>query len=174
MATNIASTMSTPLANLPIKTQQNGSNNELQDPLVQDVLKEFEEEIAASKKNTFSNPQFQLPPPQFQPPPPQFQPPPPQFQQHPPQFQQFPSQFQQNKNSFFGLYLPNNIIDTDLIRKSLIITIIILLLNYSNIFNVLYNFLPTNINEIVNNYDFYIKSLTLFIIFYFLLLNNLI
>ena len=86
--------MSTPLNNLPLKTQIQGDNTDLQDPLVKDVLKEFEEELAASKKT-----QEYIPPVQhYQHPPQQM---PQQIQQQPQQQQQ-----QQQQQPHMPQYIP--------------------------------------------------------------------
>lgn len=44
--------MSTPISTLPLKTQQTnvGDTNDINDPLVQDVLSEFQEELMMSKQ----------------------------------------------------------------------------------------------------------------------------
>ena len=152
----MASTMSTPLNNLPIKS---GQANDIQDPLVQDVLKEFEEEIAAAKKP----PIYQLPPQQQL----QTPPPPPQYhiQPQPPQCNQNFCPISSSKCAF----LPQkNLIDFDLARRVLIIVIVVLLLNYSSIFDFIYNKLPLNISSSASCYDMYIRGFSLFITLYIL------
>jgi len=41
--------MSTPISNLPIKTVTD-TNNDIDDPMIQTVLKEFEEEVSSTQK----------------------------------------------------------------------------------------------------------------------------
>ena len=166
--------MATPLTNIPLKTQHTGDNNDLHDPLVQDVLKEFEEEIAASKKITPQQP-YQLPPQQH---PMQHIAPTHQYPQQPSQIQQYPHQYpsqqyqtQQQNSSFFP---KKNLIDANFGRKALIITILVLLLNYTQIFSFIYDRLPSNLNSISLAYDFYIKGTILFIALYILYLYEII
>jgi hypothetical protein len=169
----MASSMSTPLTNIPLKSQQaiavSPDNNDLQDPMVQDVLKEFEEEVAAAKK---INPpkQYQMPPPS-QPPPQQYQP---QHNAHQPQpvlYNQQPSA----NTSFISSLLPkNNLIDSSLGIKAIIITILVILLNYTQLFSFIYEKLPDNISSLSLTYDFYIKTTILFLALYVLFLYEII
>jgi hypothetical protein len=164
----MATTMATPLTNIPLKTQHSGDNNELQDPMVQDVLKEFEEEIAASKKNTQQQQQVTQQMHQQQ-----------MLQQQQQMMQQQQQQYQQNQslNNYqqqFNFFPKKNLIDYNLARKALIITIIVLLLNYTQIFSLIYEKLPPNLNSISIAYDFYIKGSILFIALYILFLYDII
>ena len=163
----MATAMATPLTNIPLKTQHSGDNNELQDPLVQDVLKEFEEEIAASKKNTQQQQMQQMQQMQQQ------------QQMMQPQMMQPQQQYPQNQslNNYqqqLNFFPKKNLIDYNLARKALIITIIVLLLNYTQIFSLIYEKLPANLNSISIAYDFYIKGSILFIALYILFLYEII
>jgi hypothetical protein len=171
----MASSMSTPLTNIPLKSQQaiavSPDNNDLQDPMVQDVLKEFEEEVAAAKKINPTN-QYQRP-------------------QQPAQQQQYQQQYQQSHNvspppvlynsapsgnsSFISSILPkNNLIDSSLGVKAIIITILVVLLNYTQLFPFIYEKLPDNISSLSLTYDFYIKTTILFLALYVLFLYEII
>jgi len=175
----MASSMSTPLTNIPLKTQQpisvSPDNNDLQDPMVQDVLKEFEEEVAAAKKINPTN-QYQIPQQPAQ-------------QQHAQQHAQ--QQYQQPHNvspspvlynsapsgnsSFMSSILPkNNLIDSSLGVKAIIITILVVLLNYTQLFPFIYEKLPDNISSLSLTYDFYIKTTILFLALYVLFLYEII
>jgi len=170
----MASSMSTPLTNIPVNSQQavtvSPDNNDLQDPMVQDVLKEFEEEVAAAKK---INPpkQYQMSPPspptlqQYQPSHLATQPPPILYNHPPPPM----------TNSFVSSLLPkNNLIDSSLGIKALIITILVILLNYTQLFSFIYEKLPHNISSLSLTYDFYIKTTILFLALYILFLYEII
>lgn len=161
--------MSTPLTKLPIKAQVQGDNTDLQDPLVQDVLKEFEEELAASKKTQPVQNYMPIPQQMPQQMPQQI---PQQMPQYaPPHMPQYPHQQPPQQSSF---YPKKNIIDFDLGRKVLIITIVILLLMYSNVFDIVYTKLPSNISSLATNFDLYIKSTLIFITLYILSLYEII
>lgn len=152
--------MSTPIDNIPLKTNNEiTKDDDSNDPIVQDVLKEFENELSTHKKNQ------QQPPPS--PPPQQNY----QIPQQQPQYHQPPPQqpYQMKKDKMISEY-----IDIDFIKKSLIIIIIIYIIAYSNVLIHLYNFLPLNIFNIFTEYDIYIKLLLLFIIIYFLYFYELI
>ncbi len=151
--------MRTPTDNIPLKTNNEiTKDDDSNDPIVQDVLKEFENELSTHKKN-------QQPPSS---PPPL---PPAQYQQPPAQYHQpLPQQpYQMKKDKTLSEY-----IDIDFIKKSLIIVIIIYIIAYSNVLIHLYNFLPLNIFNIFTEYDIYIKLLLLFIIIYLLYFYELI
>lgn len=162
------STMSTPLNNIPLNTQQQPTNvKELEDPMVQDVLREFEEEIAASKNN---HPQKPMQPPQqlMQPSQQPIQPPPqqPMQPQQQPQAQYYPT-FPSDK-------IDKKILDFNLMKNALIISIVSILLSYLGLFDFVYNKLPESINSLVKNYDLIIKLATSFLIYYFLIYYDII
>ena len=120
----MTTSMSTPITNLPLKTQQNIDTNELQDPLVQDILKEFEEEVAAAKKQIPQQSQPQVQPPVQPQPQPQ-----PQVQQ-----QMQPQYIQLQKNNLWDKY-----INIDKIRVAIIITIIALSVLYTGILDSIFS-----------------------------------
>ena len=148
--------MSTPVNTLPLKTQQSNisDTNDINDPLVQDVLNEFQEELMISKQHA----------------------PPSQHMHHQQQPMMMPSQQQYHqphsqhtnyKNNFnksdFSLYL-----DTEVAKKSLILVIISLIIYNSGIINTVYEKMPDYLQDNLNNFDIYIKSLSLFAIIYVL------
>lgn len=158
--------MSTPLNNIPLKSNQQMDQTELQDPLVQDVLKEFEEEVAAAKIHTNNNIPLrpQNPNQQYQ-------------QQSPNPNQQYQQQLPIH-NQQYPVYniQPNNdkkIIDYDYIKKSLIIGIISIFVFYP-CFKFIYSKFSENISNYLQTYDILIKGFILFIIIYILMYYNVI
>jgi hypothetical protein len=165
-----------------------GENNDINDPVVQDVLNEFRDEILISKNNKDMNANSQNtindninlgPPnspsyPQHPPFPPHLQYPP--NSQYPTQPSSHPSQisypsyphaqhpshasYSQNKNDYM-LY-----IDIELIKKNLIIVIIVFLIYFSGIINNIYDKIPEYLQENILSLDIYIKTASLFIILY--------
>jgi hypothetical protein len=163
-------------------------NNDINDPVVQDVLNEFRDEILISKNNKDMNANSQNtindninlgPPnspsyPQHPPFPPHLQYPP--NSQYPTQPSSHPSQisypsyphaqhpshasYSQNKNDYM-LY-----IDIELIKKNLIIVIIVFLIYFSGIINNIYDKIPEYLQENILSLDIYIKTASLFIILY--------
>jgi hypothetical protein len=148
--------MATPINNLPLKTTP-PDQSEIDDPLIQNVLKEFEDEMALSKQQM--QPQIQ----QVQ----QQQPQQMQYntneQQLPyqQQFQQY-AQHQQGKNK-------KKLINIDDIQKTAIIAIIVFLLQNYNIVNIIISKLPETISSYTNGKEFIINFVLIFCIFYALL-----
>lgn len=167
--------MSTPINNLPLKTQHSSDNSDINDPMVQDVLNEFKEEMNITKNNQVVSPQI-IPQHQVQSysshhdqsvqhTVPQISPqnhmsPPPQFNSHNNSY--IPNSF--HKYSYDTSY--SSYIDSELIIKTLIITIIIIVIHNTEIFTYIYEKLPMNISNIVQDYDMYVKFVLSFIIFY--------
>jgi len=148
--------MSTPINTLPLKTQQSNisDTNDINDPLVQDVLNEFQEELMISKQHAPQSQQMHQSPPMM----------PPQQQYHNQQYQQQHLNYKNNLNkSDYSTYL-----DTELAKKSLILVIISLIIYNSGIINTVYEKLPDYLHDNLNNFDIYIKSLSLFAIIYVL------
>ena len=148
--------MSTPINTLPLKTQQSNisDTNDINDPLVQDVLNEFQEELMISKQHAPQSQQMHQSPPMM----------PSQQQYHNQQYQQQHLNYKNNLNkSDYSTYL-----DTELAKKSLILVIISLIIYNSGIINTVYEKLPDYLQDNLNNFDIYIKSLSLFAIIYVL------
>ena len=168
-----------------------GENNDINDPVVQDVLNEFRDEILISKNNKDMNVNSQntindninlgpinspnspsylqhppLPPHLQYPPNLQY---PTQPSSHPSQISypsyphsQHPSHISYSQNkNDYMLY-----IDIELIKKNLIIVIIVFLIYFSGIINNIYDKIPEYLQENILSLDIYIKTASLFIILY--------
>ena len=161
--------MSTPINTLPLKTQQTnvGDSNDINDPLVQDVLSEFQEELMMSK----------------QPKPPQISPDQLMYQQQMMQQQQMQQQqmqqqqLQRQQQQQPPPPTPHNInkydnissyLDIEVAKKSLILVIVSLIIYNSGIINIIYEKLPDYLQDNLNSFDIYIKSVSLFLIIYVL------
>ena len=160
--------MSTPINTLPLKTQQtNIDANDINDPIVQDVLNEFQEELLSSKQGN-KLPQ-QIPSQQMQ-----------LLQQQQQQQQLLQQQQQQlqmqgmqglppnsknNQNKFDNM---SSYLDIEVAKKSLILVIISLIIYNSGIINTMYEKMPDYLQDNLNNFDIYIKSASLFTIIYIL------
>lgn len=151
----MSGSMSTPLNNLPLKTQKNveTNDNDINDPMVQDVLNEFQEElIINSKENTYNPPPPQQPPPQHQP----------QMQNIHSQQQMYNIKYNNNQQGY------QQYLNVDIAKKITIITIIVVIITYSNLLQTIYEKLPASVFELIEHYDIYIKGFILFIILYVL------
>jgi len=168
--------MSTPINTLPLKTQQtNIDANDINDPIVQDVLNEFQEELQSSKQaNKLPSQQMQLLQQQQM----QQQ----QQQQQMQMQQQLLLQQQQMQGGQQGMQgLPPNsknyqnkfdnmssYLDIEVAKKSLILVIISLIIYNSGVINTIYEKMPDYLQDNLNNFDIYIKSASLFAIIYIL------
>ena len=146
--------MSTPINTLPLKTQQSNisETNDINDPLVQDVLNEFQEELMISKQNAQ--------PPQHM-----------HNQSRPmmmPNQQQYHPQQHSNYNNNLNKSDFSSYLDSEVAKKSLILVIISLIIYNSGIINTFYEKMPDYLQDNLNNFDIYIKSLSLFAIIYLL------
>jgi hypothetical protein len=172
-----------------MKTQQGTGGasdaNDINDPIVQDVLNEFQEELMLSKQPR--TPQAQQPPyiplsphphtsqhPQQQS---QSQhphashasqhPQASQASQHPPMSPHYPSY----SSSPYGYSKYDNIssyLDTEVAKKSLILVILAVIIYHSGIINTVYEKMPDYLQDNLTNFDIYIKSASLFSIIYVL------
>lgn len=149
--------MITSIEKIPLKQSVNNSNNDdLTDPMVKDVLNEFEKELSLQEKQSKyvinDQPQQQ---PQYQPiPQPQYQPPP---------------LIIKKQNS-----ISTNYIDNELITKTFIICIIIAIITNPYIYDTLINKIPENISNIFISYNYIIKIIILFIVIYGMMFYNFI
>ena len=160
--------MSTPISTLPLKTQQTnvGDTNDINDPLVQDVLSEFQEELMMSKQSKppqisqeqiIQQQQIMLQQ-QMQ-------------QQQMQQLQRQQQQLQQMANTTPNTSKYDNILsylDIEVAKKSIILVIVSLIIYNSGIINIVYEKLPDYLQDNLNNFDIYIKSVSLFLIIYVL------
>jgi hypothetical protein len=169
--------MSTPINTLPLKTQQTnvGDTNDINDPIVQDVLSEFREELMMSKQN-IPNP-LQLSQEQLI-----------QRQQmmlqqqmlQQQQQQQQQERLQQSANTSSNINYNNyennsnkysnisSYLNIEIAKKSLILVIVSLIIYNSGIINIVYEKLPDYLQDNLSNFDIYIKSVLLFSIIYVL------
>ena len=161
--------MSTPINTLPLKTQQtNIDANDINDPIVQDVLNEFQEELLSSKQGNKSP--MQMPSQQMQ----QMQ----LLQQQQQQQQMQQMQLLQQQQGLSPNNSKNNLnkydnnmssyLDIEIAKKSLILVIISLIIYNSGIINTMYEKMPEYLQDNLNNFDIYIKSASLFSIIYVL------
>jgi hypothetical protein len=187
--------MSTPTATLPIKTDNNMiDQSDINDPIVQDVLNEFRDELTSSKKkeeykhmnmaNSQLSPQQQQNQPSYaqQPMPSQ------QHYQQPSHTQQYsqgpqgpqgsqgqgPSQYQNSPYQYprqtqtYSDSFPYFNIDFDIIKKNLIVVIIALLIYNTGLINIIYEKAPDYLQDNILPFDIYIRSVTFFITLYIL------
>ena len=173
--------MSTPISTLPLKTQQANSAasagtaasaasadasyaTDINDPIVQDVLNEFQEELKQSSKPypPMAPLNHQMPPPNHQMPPQH-----PQMPQMPPmQPMMYPSLYSgagSGKHNSIASYL-----DIEVAKRSLILVIVSLIIYHSGIINIAYEKMPDYLQDNLTNFDIYIKSASLFAIIYVL------
>jgi hypothetical protein len=167
--------MSTPINTLPLKTQQtNIDANDINDPIVQDVLNEFQEELHSSKQANKSPQQMQqqmqlLQQQQMQQQLLQQQ----QQQQVQQQLMQggqqgmqgLPPNSKNYQNKFDNM---SSYLDIEVAKKSLILVIISLIIYNSGVINTMYEKMPDYLQDNLNNFDIYIKSASLFAIIYIL------
>lgn len=165
--------MSTPISTLPLKTQTSAEANDINDPVVQDVLNEFQDELMMSKKSAMpphpphpQHPQM----PQMPPMPPQHPSPyPPQHsQQYPPSMYPHPSMYPSSPNGNGKYDSISAYVDTEVAKKSLILVILAVIIYHSGIINTVYEKLPDNLQDHLTSFDIYIKSISLFSIIYVL------
>jgi preprotein translocase subunit SecF len=170
--------MSTPISTLPLKTQQSntGDVNDINDPIVQDVLNEFQEELMISKQPKtpqISQQQQMLMQQQQQQQHQQMlmqQQQQQMLHQHPP----MPSHPPNGNNGSNGSNTINkydsisSYLDTEVAKKSLILVIIAVIIYHSGIINTLYEKMPEYLQDNLNTFDIYIKSISLFSIIYVL------
>jgi hypothetical protein len=155
--------MSTPISTLPLKTQPSNTAeaNDINDPVVQDVLNEFQDELMMSKKSAMpQHPQMPpMPPQQSYPPQQHSQQYPQQMYPHPPIYPPTPN----GKYDSISAY-----VDTEVAKKSLILVILAVIIYHSGIINTVYEKMPDNLQDHLTNFDIYIKSISLFSIIYVL------
>tara|TARA_B100000497_G_scaffold15515_1_gene17936 strand:+ start:636 stop:1118 length:483 start_codon:yes stop_codon:yes gene_type:complete len=158
--------MSTPTSTLNGNTKKT-DNNDINDPIVQDVLNEFRDEYSYKNKNTNSSmiPDYEDEVIEY-PPDDNYPPHPPQNRR--PEYNVYdrypPSQYHKN-NSITN-------IDMELVKKNLMIVIIVLLIHNTSLISTFYDKMPEYLHENLNSYDILIKALSLFIILYVLSLFN--
>jgi len=162
--------MSTPIHQLPLKTSQVAPDtSDMDDPLIQGVLKEFEDEMAAKQPpqqqmHVQQVPVQQMPVQQM----PEQQMPVQQVVHQPSQQPQYYSQsaeLQYNKDS-------KKLFDMEIARKAAIITIIIYLFTYG--FKILMGRIPETWRTYTNGKELIINLALCFITFYIVLYMDII
>jgi hypothetical protein len=137
--------MTTPINTLPLKTTLTQSNEtDLDDPMIQNVLREFEDEMVSTKQADL--PQQQLHEP---------------LQQKPMIPQYAPQPHQQ-----YDTKAPKKLFDMDTAKKTLIIAIIVFLLQQNNVLSILTTRLPESLNTYISGRELLINFLIIFSIFY--------
>jgi len=147
--------MITPIDKIPLKTTGGSSDDSTDDPMIRDVLNEFEQELAINESQS-SRYKINEQKPVYQP----------QSHQQSPQ----PQQLQQpvvkaQKNKSY--------IDNELVVKSFIICIVIAIIINPYIFSTILSKVPENISVMLNSYDYFIKLSLIFVAIYVLFFYNL-
>ncbi len=172
--------MLTTIDKIPLKTNGLPTTEDMNDdPIVKDVLSEFEKELSLSDQTTQSNnyqinyqqqqlqqqqlQQQQLQQQQLQQQQLQQQ----QLQQQQLQQQQLTAQKLNNKSKEFN-------IDNELLVKVFIICIIIALVTNPYIYTTILSKLPQNLSIIFDNYNYFIKLGLIFIILYVMMFYNVV
>lgn len=172
--------MSTPISTLPLKTQQANSAassassasadasyaTDINDPIVQDVLNEFQEELKQSSKPypPMAPLNHQMPQSHASHPPMPTMQPMMYPSQHPSLYSGAGSgKHNGNKYDSIASYL-----DIEVAKRSLILVIVTLIIYHSGIINVAYEKMPDYLQDNLTNFDIYIKSASLFAIIYVL------
>jgi len=145
--------MTTSLDDIPLKTSKNNDNivDDINDPMVKDILNEFEQELEINTKQQIQPKEEYTVKYQSQ-----------------QQYDDIPikpiKKIQSKNISYYNeIY----------IKKTAIIIIIVGFIFSPIVFSTLIEKLPSSFTPIFQNYNFYIKLLLLFIIIYILLFYNL-
>lgn len=156
--------MTTKIDDIPLKTIKNNDiNDDTNDPVVKDILNEFEQELEININKEHMKPnEYKV---NYEPPIEN------NIQQIQTQNYNIPKKINNNIKKQNNI---NSYINQDYINKSIIIIIIVGLIFSPIIFSTIVSKLPISIIPIVENYDFYIKLLLLFIIIYILYFYNFI
>jgi hypothetical protein len=146
--------MTTPINTLPLKTTLTQSNEtDLDDPMIQNVLREFEDEMVSNKQAELPQQQLQEPLQNLKPMVPQYAPQP---------YQQYDTK------------PPKKLFDMDVAKKTLIIAIIVFLLQQNNVLSILTTRLPESLNTYISGRELLINFLIIFSIFYAIIYLELI
>jgi hypothetical protein len=160
--------MITSIDKIPLKTSGAIITDDMaDDPIVKDVLNEFEKELSMNEQTIKNNYQINnnsQSPQQYQ----QSQQSQ-QYQQSPQQsqqYQQLPQLSQQSQQ-------PINYIDNILITKTFIICIVVAIIINPYIYNTIISKIPDNISIILDSYNYIIKIILAFITLYALMFYKL-
>lgn len=142
--------MTTSIDNIPLKTNKNDiQNDDSDDPMVKDILNEFENELKINNPASQPSKQDYVI----------------NYPQSPPQ-QACPMPSRKPKTS-------NGYYNEEFLRKSAIIIIIVALVFSPVIFATMVDKLPASLSETFDNYNYYIKLVLSFIAIYLLFHYNL-
>uniref|UniRef100_A0A6C0CE58 Transmembrane protein n=1 Tax=viral metagenome TaxID=1070528 RepID=A0A6C0CE58_9ZZZZ len=150
--------MITPIDKIPLKTTGGSPDDSTDDPMIRDVLNEFEQELAINESQS-SRYKINEQKPVYQP------------QQ--PQPSQQPSQPQQLQQPVVKAQKNKSYIDNELVVKSFIICIVIAIIINPYIFSTILSKVPENISVMLNSYDYFIKLSLIFVAIYVLFFYNL-
>jgi len=147
--------MMTSLENIPLKTSSTPTNDDSDDPLVKDILNEFNQEV--NNQSPSSNTNYQPPPP----------PPTNDYIINNPNSCQIRPRQSQTPQKTSPIY------NEDYIRKSAIIIIIVAFFFSPLIYNSIIEKLPQQFSILLTTYDFYFKLFLVFIVIYSFMIKNL-
>ena len=153
--------MITSIDKIPLKTSGANITEDMDDPIVKDVLNEFEKELSMNEQTIKNNYQINNNS-QYQPQQPIQQP-----MQQPMQQQYQPSYQSQQQQQ------PTNYIDNVLITKTFIICIVVAIIINPYIYNTIISKIPDNISIILDSYNYIIKIILAFITLYLLMFYKL-
>ena len=151
--------MITSIDKIPLKTSGANITEDMDDPIVKDVLNEFEKELSMNEQTIKNNYQINNNS-QYQP------------QQPIQQPMQQPMQ-QQYQPSYQSQQQPINYIDNVLITKTFIICIVVAIIINPYIYNTIISKIPDNISIILDSYNYIIKIILAFITLYLLMFYKL-
>lgn len=146
--------MSTPINSLPLKTAPD--NVSIEDPLIQNVLKEFEDEMNVNVKKTDTF--IEEPKP---------------LNKNTPMVQQDTDIKPQDIQYDVSTYNNKKIIDVNIIKKTIMILIIIIFFQKSNVIEFIFAKFPSYLIKYIEGKDFVVYSSIIFMIFYALLYFDL-
>ena len=155
--------MITPIEKVPLKTSGGNITDDMaDDPIVKDVLTEFEKELSINEQANKNN--YRINNNQHQ-----------QYQQSQQQTQQYQQQeqppLQQQRQA--PKQQPVNYIDNILITKTFIICIIIAIITNPYIYNTIISKIPENFSVIFEAHNYIIKIILIFISLYALMFYKL-
>ena len=156
--------MLTSLDKISQKPSNNTSPDDMSDdPIVKDVLSEFEKELLINEQHTTNTNNYKINYQQQQ------------QQQLAPQ-QQMPQQIQQQQNLLQqrNISLNKNYIDNILLTKTFIICIIVALIINPYIYNTIISKIPENLSTLLDSYNYLIKLGLIFIIIYLFMFYKLV
>lgn len=144
--------MSTPINSLPLKTSQ--TESDIDDPMIQNVLKEFENDMPVIIENTIPIVQQPVQQPVYQP---------------------LPQTMNTDKNNFkYNESSDKKLFDFEIAKKAAIITIIMFLIYHSSLLNYMMAKLPQNVAQHITGKELIISMAMVFAIFYVLIYYEII